>query len=110
MSVRKHSHAYILPKSNASMTVEAVSQTTTGYSIPRRYLYADYTPLGDNRNVVEMLKDFVSLTGKLIRLQIDNEKLASTLKIAESLRQDVMLAVNQIRTSADSAVDWFHTK
>jgi len=91
------------------MTVEAISQESKGYSIEHQFLYADYTPLCDNRNLIEMVKDFVALTGKLIRLHIDNEKLASTLKTAESLRHDVMLALSQIRTNTASAMDWFHT-
>jgi hypothetical protein len=57
-----------------------------------------------------MLKDFVSLTGRLIRLNLDNEKLASTLKTAESLSQDVVLAIKQIRTNSANAMDWFHNK
>jgi hypothetical protein len=92
------------------MIVGATSQEPKGHSIQRQFLYADYTPLGDNRNLVEMLKDFVSLTGKLIRLHIDNEKLVSTLKTAESLRQDVVIAVKQLRTNTVNAMDWFHNK
>jgi len=92
------------------VTVEAASQESKGHSIQRQFLYADYSPLGDNRNLVEMLKEFVSLTGRLIRLNIDNDKLASTLKTAESLGQDVVLTVKQIRTNSANAMGWFHDK
>ena len=86
--------------------MEAASQESKGHSIQRQFLYADYSPLGDNRNLVEMLKEFVSLTGRLIRLNIDNDKLASTLKTAESLGQDVVLTVKQIRTNSANAMKY----
>jgi len=92
------------------MTVEGVSQESTGYPTHRHFLYADYSPLDDNRNVIEMLKDFVSLAGRLIQLQTNNEKLASTLHSSDSLRQDVMSAIEQIRTSTAGAMDWFHNE
>ena len=92
------------------MTVEGVRPRSEGYPIERGFLYADYSPLGDNRNIIEMLKDFVSLTGRVIQLQTSNEKLASLLNTAESLRQDVMHTVNQIRTNTKHAIELFHSK
>ena len=92
------------------MTVEAVRPRSEGYPVERGFLYADYSPLGDNRNIIEMLKDFVSLTGRIIQLQTNNEKMASLLKGAESLSQDVIHTVNQIRTNTKEAIQWFHDK
>jgi hypothetical protein len=90
--------------------VEGLSQESRGYPIQGRFLYADYTPLDDNRNIIEMLKDFVSLTGKLTKLQTSNDKLASTLRSSESIRLDVLYAIKQIRTSTGSSLDWFRNK
>lgn len=92
------------------MIVEGLSQESKGYPMRSRFLYADYSPLDDNRNVIQMLKDFVSLTGKLIKLQTNNEKLASTLRSSELIRQDVLYAIKQIRTSTGSSLDWFRNK
>lgn len=92
------------------MIAEGISQESKGYPIKSRYLYADYSPLEDNRNMIEMLRDFVSLTGKLIKLQTSNEKLASTLHSSDSIRLDVLYAVRQIRTSTDNSLDWFRNK
>jgi len=92
------------------MIAEGISQESKGYPIKSRYLYADYSPLDDNRNIIEMLKDFVSLTGKLIKLQSSNEKLASTLHSSDSIRLDVLYAVRQIRTSTGNSLDWFRNK
>lgn len=92
------------------MTVEGVHPGSEGYPIEQGFLYADYSPLGDHRNIIEMLKDFVSLTGRLIQIQTNNEKMASLLNNAESLSQDVMHTVNQIRTNTKHAVQWFHDK
>lgn len=92
------------------MIVEGVSQESKGYPVQGRYMYADYSPLDDNRNLIEMLKEFASLTGKLIKLQASNEKLASTLHSSESIRLDVLYAIRQIRTSTGNSLDWFRNK
>ena len=91
------------------MAVEGISQETKGYT-GRQFLYADYSPFNDNRNVIEMLRDFVSLTSRLIKLQTDNDKLASYINTADALRQDACQAIKQLRSSIAGPIDSFRDK
>lgn len=92
------------------MTAEGARPVSEGYPIEQQFLYADYSPLGDHRNIIEMLKNFVSLTGRLIQFHTNNEKLASLLNTAESIRQDVIRTVNQIKTNTQDGMNRFHNK
>jgi hypothetical protein len=78
--------------------------------IQGHFLYPDYTPLEDNRNVVEMLNTFVSLTSRLIKLRVANENLSSMLDDSDSLRNDILSAIKQIQTSASSTIEHFESQ
>ena len=80
------------------------------YSGRGRFLYADYSPLEDDRNVIEMLKGYVSLTARLIELRTGNEKLSSILKDSESLRRGIAASLGQIRTGTASTIQSFGEK
>jgi hypothetical protein len=92
------------------MSVEGLSQESRGNPIHHSFLYADYSPFDENMNVIETLKDFVSITGRIIRIHSDNEMMAAALSSADTLRQDVILALKQVSTNTANAIDWFHKK
>jgi hypothetical protein len=92
------------------MTVEALSQESNGQHIHHRFLYADYSHFDDNINVIEMLKEFVSVSGKLLRLNSDNERMISLMNNAASLSQEVMKVLNQVSTNTGEAIDGFYKK
>ena len=76
----------------------------------RQFLYADYSPLDDQRNIIKMLEDFVSLAGRIVQLNADNERLAALLKTAEGIRHDASLVVDNIKANTENALDRFHNK
>ncbi len=75
------------------------------YGTHGHFLYADYTPLEDDRNVIEMLKSFVYLSSKLIRLHTGNERLMSVVIDSDSLRNDIISAIKQIKSQTTSSIE-----
>lgn len=75
------------------------------YSDHGHFLYADYSPLDDDRNVIEMLKAFVSLTSGLIRLHTGRERMSSVLDDSDSLRNEILSAIKEIRSHTTSSIE-----
>src|SRR5437867_487393 len=92
------------------MTVEALSQESNGQYIYHRFLYADYSQFDDNINVIEMLKEFVSVTSRLLRLNSDNERMVSLMNNAASLSREVMAVLDHVSTDTGDAIDGFYKK
>lgn len=83
----------------------------TGPSQPRRhFLYADYTPLQDDRNLIEMLKAFVSLAAQVIRRHETDVKCLSLLDDSELLRKEVASAIRNARVTTAGALDRFYER
>jgi hypothetical protein len=61
-----------------------------------RYLYADYTPLEQNINVLSQLKDFISLLDIIFQAQNDFEFLRMVLANAESLESEIVSKIDQL--------------
>lgn len=74
------------------------------------YLYADYSPLEDDRNVIEMLRSFVSLSSELIRLYGSTQQLQSLLDDSDSLRKGVVSAIRQIRSGTAATMEDFASR
>jgi len=72
------------------------------------YLYADYTPLEDHRNLVEILRDFVGLSANTEKIYLDNKKLGSLLADMDRLRDDIVAAIREIRTSTSQTMEKFY--
>ena len=73
-----------------------------------RFMYADYSPLEDDRNLVEVVKEFVTLVSKLARLDVNNRKLASLASDSDRLRQDIISAIKHIKTNTTYTMEKFH--
>jgi hypothetical protein len=71
-------------------------------------MYADYTPLEDDRNLVEVIKEFVDLASRLGRLDVNNRKLSSLASDSDRLRQDIISAIKNIRTNTTYTMEKFH--
>ena len=71
-------------------------------------MYADYSPLEDDRNLVEVVKEFVTLVSKLARLDVNNRKLASLASDSDRLRQDIISAIKHIKTNTTYTMEKFH--
>ncbi len=71
-----------------------------------RYLYADYTPLEQNIDLLSQLKDFSSLSNNIFQAHNDFEHLRSVLANAESLESEIVSKIDQL---ASALVDIFGT-
>jgi len=91
------------------VTVEALTQSKDQL-IQRRFLYADYSFFDDDVNVIEMLKEFVSVTSTLLRLNSDYEKVTSLITTASSLTNDVVALLNQQSSNTIDIIDNFYKK
>lgn len=80
------------------------------YRTQGRLMYADYSPFEDDRNLVEIIKEFTSLASKLGRMDVNSKKLAALLSDSDGLRQDIIAAIKNIRTDTTFTMDKFHNE
>ena len=80
------------------------------YQIQGRFMYADYSPLEDDRNLIDIIKDFASLVSRLGRIDINNNKLTLLLSDSDGLRTAIIAAIKQIRTSTTFTMDKFYNE
>ena len=71
-----------------------------------RYLYADYTPLEQNIDLLSQIKDFSNLSDIIFQAHNDFEHLKSVLANAESLESEIVSKIDQL---AGALVDIFGT-
>jgi hypothetical protein len=71
-----------------------------------RYLYADYTPLEQNIDLLSQIKDFSNLSNIIFQAHSDFEHLRSVLANAESLESEIVSKIDQL---ASAFVDIFGT-
>src|ERR687890_1376478 len=69
-----------------------------------RYLYADYTPLEQNIDLLSQIKDFSNLSNIIFQAHNDFEHLRSVLANAESLESEIVSKIDQL---ASALVDIF---
>jgi hypothetical protein len=80
------------------------------YRTQGRLMYADYSPLEDDRNLVEIIKEFTSLVSRIGRMDANGKKLAALLSDSDGLRQDIIAAIKNIRTDTTFTMDKFHSE
>jgi hypothetical protein len=73
-----------------------------------RYLFGDYTPFDENKNFINMLKDFVSVSSNIIQIHKNVERLRFVLNNAELLENEMIAKIKQLRNSTDASMDVFH--
>jgi hypothetical protein len=73
-----------------------------------RLMYADYSPLEDDRNLIQIIKEFVGIAAKLKRLDAENKKLQSLFSDTDSLRDDILAAIKEIKESTTSTMEKFY--
>lgn len=72
------------------------------------FMYADYSPLEDDRNLVEVIREFVAVASKLGRLELNNTKLALLASDSDRLRQDIITAIKHIKKDTTFTMEKFH--
>ncbi len=75
-----------------------------------RYLYADYTPLEQNIDLLSQLKDFSSLSDTIFQAHSDFERLRSVLANAESLESEIVSKIDQLGSTLVDIFSNFGTK
>lgn len=81
------------------------TRETTG-----RYLYADYTPFEDNKNFLTMLRDFVSLTERLLRAKGEIESATLALSAASNMCTDLTLQFRKFKSEVSASMDSFNER
>ncbi|HJS83437.1 MAG TPA: hypothetical protein VJ742_11455, partial [Nitrososphaera sp.] len=71
-------------------------------------MYADYSPLEDDRNLVDIIKDYVALVSRIGRLDVNNRKLSSLANDSDRLRQDIISSIKHIKTNTTYTMEKFH--
>lgn len=79
-----------------------------GYQAQGRFMYADYSPLEDDRNLVEVIKDLTTFVSRLAKIDVKNKKLISLLSDSDGLRTDIVAAIKQIKTNTKYAMEKFY--
>jgi hypothetical protein len=64
-----------------------------------RYLYADYSPLEQNADLLSQLRDYSSLSDMIFQAHNDFEQLRSVLANAESLESEIISKIDQLINS-----------
>lgn len=71
-------------------------------------MYADYSPLEDDRNLVDVIKEYVALVSRIGRLDVNNRKLSSLANDSDRLRQDIISSIKHIKTNTTYTMEKFH--
>ena len=75
-----------------------------------RYLYGDYTPFGENKNIIYVLKDFVSTSANIIEIHKNVGTLRFVLENVDVFQDEIMKKIGNLQNSIESSLDVFHTK
>ncbi len=73
-----------------------------------KYLFGDYSPLEENKNIVDMLKDFVSISAHVLQIHRNVDKLNFLLKNTEILQEGINTRMSLFKTTSESAMDTFY--
>jgi hypothetical protein len=73
-----------------------------------RYLFGDYTIFDENKNFINMLKDFVSISSNIIQIHKNIERLRFVLNNAELLENDMIGKIKQFKNYTEISMDAFH--
>lgn len=73
-----------------------------------RYLYADYTQFEEDKNFLEMLRNFVIVSRDVTGLQDEIKELQLVLGNAQALHSEMTSKITQFRSSVHDTMDSFH--
>src|SRR5919112_3326152 len=73
-----------------------------------RYLFGDYTVFDENKNFINMLKDFISISSNIIQIHKNVEKLRFVLNNAEILENEMIAKIKQFNDYAYTSMDTFY--
>src|SRR5215210_6862912 len=73
-----------------------------------RYLFGDYTVFDENKNFINLLKDFVSISSNIIQIHKNVEKLRFVFHNAELLENEMIAKIKQFKNYTDTSMDAFY--
>jgi hypothetical protein len=88
----------------------AVSSSYYTFEEGGRYLFGDYTPFDENKNFINVLKDFVSISTGTIELHKNIERLRLVLKDIELFQNEMITKIKKFKSSTEASMDAFHRK
>jgi hypothetical protein len=71
-----------------------------------RYFFGYYSPYEDNKNIINMLKDFVSISEHLLHIHHNADKLMFLLKDAKTLQEDLNTKISHLGSTSESAMKY----
>lgn len=75
-----------------------------------RYLFGDYSPFDENKNFINMLKDFVSVSSNIIHIHNNVARLHLVFRNYELLQNEMMTNIERFKTSNETLLDGFQKK
>ena len=75
-----------------------------------RYLYGDYTPFEEKKNIIDVLKDFVSTSANIIEIHKNVGTLRFVLENVDVFQDEIIRKIWNLQNSVESSLDVFHTK
>jgi hypothetical protein len=75
-----------------------------------RYLYGDYTPFEEKKNIILVLKDFVATSANIIEIHKKVGTLRFVLENVDIFQDEVIRKIGNLQNSVESSLDVFHTK
>ncbi|HET7147354.1 MAG TPA: hypothetical protein VFI73_02540 [Candidatus Nitrosopolaris sp.] len=75
-----------------------------------RYLFGDYSPFDENKNFINMLNDFVSVSSNIIHIHNNAAKLHLVFRNYELLQNEMLTNIEQFKTSTETLLDGFQKK
>lgn len=75
-----------------------------------RYLYGDYTPFEEKKNIIHVLKDFVSTSANIVEIHKNVGTLRFVLENVDVFQDEIIRKIGNLQNSVESSLDAFHTK
>src|ERR671911_1058992 len=75
-----------------------------------RYLYGDYTPLEEKKNIIHVLKDFVSTSANIIEIHKKVGTLRFVLENIDLFQDEIIRKIGSLQISVEASLDVFHSK
>lgn len=94
-------------ESNKQDSVDSANLSQHSNQTEGIYLFGDYSVFDENKNVIDMLKDFVSISEHVFQIHDNVEKLNYLVKKVENLRDVLNTKIDQLKFSSESEMDRF---
>src|ERR1051326_2315906 len=85
-------------------------KTEDNLGVVGRYLYADYTPFEENKNFIEMLREFVTVSERLLTTKREIENSSAALAGADALYNDLALQFRNFSSTVQNTMTLYDDK